>query len=1196
MSLEHIITPHSNHFFSKPEKTSVHRVPRAATNAPGSSSTSNQEGFSARYDEGQELKQKLLAYMRQETNRPSAFADTQEGMKEVIKTYGRQVQNQPLYQNKNLIESLFGSKTGCAGACYFGATAENYGIQRMKLHKVAQQTTQYIDFSQSTQVRERNVADNGFTLHGLYDVSLKDAASYARDLYTSELRKQTGEEYVDAWADALLPPELDFCGKSNDPDCQSIKYGSLEWTQLKIGIASVNSQGLDPNKYSASELGAIGKKLLEKSSVATRPGHHTNNFGNSIPLHIKAFLLMANAHGIDLKNFFKLPKAEQTKQFGAFMQSAFPQETAMLQAQADLKKGIPTRSKVAKEILQDAKFNPHQNFEVATRGWDDTTSEITHETLLDIYLESTTTGITNLIALRKVENAAQAIIDKLPNIDDTYNKAADQFANSARIITTTLFKKGLQKIISNHPGANFKLVEAEFSVKPGNTAQILYSSKVANNIAQETAQRGVGIIFVKLESPYGSQYYFLNQKKPEKGFQPLMNGDFIPESFVTAWIKRNINKVAGEPLVKKFNAVNNQYNFHELRETPSDIDNLAQAISEIFIQNYIKPLKKANYEPTSRQTVEDSIQRSLPIIGTKKLFEDGHKTAGIFSAIADATIVIPAVAEFIKAGTVTATITGELAAKGIAQAATEGVSETLIKGVAKNFAKSLPELVEHWGTAVVAGANVMNPFAGFTDLAQMIYREGRLVFEILSEFSHLSDLTEALEKTAPTLAKDLMEQSKKIGVDFKNGLWISTKNNFVIDTVIVQSEEHFFYSTPRNINGRDYIIAPFGNQADVLFKEHTNAITGESFLTLVNPHTDEAYGLKYHYMEGKVYPHPQSIEKLLDGYQVPSEFIQNHAPTTKDLDERVPDLQGEDFSTLPRRLSQDGHYVEYGNDISLTTSDLLSLRFQGAEAELAKEGYFIKINKKPYYMQTGSDGVNYIHHPTDVNKKIPVEAINMKWHISVDGVPESYQSKSGSKIEASAHHLCRTKRTPSTPSCSPHLGLTYSKLEEAQEYLGKFTRAEGMFRIPPAQQARNFATLKARISDILPKEDLSRLTWTDLERTYKTKLSDEKTYAAKVVTDFKSAQASTTAAQDQAVVAQQRAQQYPTAAAQIKLARVHLVNDPLIISPSSMQIMGTHDADYFRLKIREIKLGNIREIALGTAIIKNVAPHPRFCP
>lgn len=183
------------------------------------------------------------------------------------------------------------------------------------------------------------------------------------------------------------------------------------------------------------------------------------------------------------------------------------------------------------------------------------------------------------------------------------------------------------------------------------------------------------------------------------------------------------------------------------------------------------------------------------------------------------------------------------------------------------------------------------------------------------------------------------------------------------------------------------------------------------------------------------------------------------------------------------------------------------------------------------------------------------------------------------------------------------LGLQYSSKEEANTNLVRLKNIENLFikaEKVPAQQAQIVTNLKQALQIFFPNDNLSTLSLEQLKANYLPKIQAEKNIAFNLRKDFESQKTTAIAMANQSLIdqaAQIRAQNNPTAQQQVNLAKLHLVNDPALISEASMDIMGTHNQAHFKDKINKINdLASKAEIEAlgivpGSAQIKNQAPH-----
>lgn len=184
------------------------------------------------------------------------------------------------------------------------------------------------------------------------------------------------------------------------------------------------------------------------------------------------------------------------------------------------------------------------------------------------------------------------------------------------------------------------------------------------------------------------------------------------------------------------------------------------------------------------------------------------------------------------------------------------------------------------------------------------------------------------------------------------------------------------------------------------------------------------------------------------------------------------------------------------------------------------------------------------------------------------------------------------------------LGLQYSSKDEANAHFQKMTKIEGMFtgaeRAPAAKREPILNNLTQQLQALFPGQNLSSLTIDQLKANYLPQIQAEKQVASAMRAQFES-QVTTAAAQAQtnaaSQLAAQRALDNPTAQQQVNLAKLHLVNDPKLISDTSMDIMGTHNQINFNNKINRINDPTKRtEIAAlgivpGSAQINSITPH-----
>lgn len=704
------------------------------------------------------------------------------------------------------------------------------------------------------------------TFRGLHPFTLGRAKQEALSFLQTTLLESPGFASY-SWsqtqqlARALLmsmAPELTAVAEQ-DPGLHTVRYGSRQWGELRLGLAISQQLGLESHTQSIEALTSLGRAYTrhtvptaeEIAKALTPDNTQTLSFEETI------LLQMAHAQGfIDLTALTPQNQATMVKQYGKFIQVAFHREIRLANALAQLEKPMPLRSTIAADILRKAGYDPEQKIRrhITALGYDGRT-HITWSKLIDVYRDYHI----GVPVPSYLDPTYTDLFKRLPVLNDVFNTAFDTYQRDSVRAVADLLQVQLEPQI------------AYMSSAPVVTS--LEASMNLNGIVKH------GNTFLSIQDSTAIQYFYIQS---DWKLQRLPSTVTTVES-LKAWINDNLSAIFHEDRINTFFNLNLQQKavdaLHVDIQQTGDLAGVTTALAEQYVDHTIGQLKNEAYQMGPAEEGRELMHSTfIPFYSMVQNIRNKNYGEALFDGLMDLSGFIPAFGQAARLGTTTAKIASKVAATTITRLVTQG-------GIRN---------------AVRAGVSTVSK----TQLKQIGTQTGKLAWALLDGASpiplptlssgkvkaikpqQLNEIAKELKPVHPGLSKHI-ETVAQQHIATHNNKWVSTQASIVHARV---EHNHNFYQSTQIINGRTYTIAQLGDQTQVFFKKH-KAQDGTEYVTQVNPLSDESYGLHYYLSsKNKIYLTDKAADSLLKEYRATPAIMQRYPVLENSQGHHIVDL------------------------------------------------------------------------------------------------------------------------------------------------------------------------------------------------------------------------------------------------------------------------------------------------------------------
>ena len=862
------------------------------------------------------------------------------------------------------------------------------------------------------------------TFRGLHPLSLEKARQHALSFITATLQKNY------AWLDlskaqslaqallTIMAPELTAFNE-HDPGLHTIQYGSRQWGGLKIWLAVSQQLGLKSRTQSIEALTALGQaytrhtiptteeiaktldllhnrseRLSDGGGRSTRTGvdmiinedsehrqtsDHSRVVGyagdlltpdntRSLPFQETILLQMAHAQAfINLAALTPQNQATTIKQYEQFIQAEFHREIRLAKAMAQMEKPMPLRTTIAENILRQAGYDPEQKIQRQTiaLGYDGKT-HTNWPKLVDVYKDYHISGLPVPISIDPIY---AALLKRLPVLNDAFNQEFDTYQREMVRAITDLLELQLEQQIGRIPyDATITTLKVTLFFSP--PPYQFHSNGDTPHLTSDNT-------FLSVQSDGAIQYFYITpdfQLHPLPStvmtVQPWRVGLSQSQTSLEAWVAHHPStffKLDVHPELRTLAPEGVRANTQQTGKMPA----MTQIIATQYVENKIDKLKDTAYQTGPLEEGQDLMRTTfIPFYSMVQNIRNRNYGEALFDGLMDMLGFMPAIGHAAKFGTTAAKMTSRVAAHVVTQA-TRMTSQFNMKAMARTGASIVVNAVGAEKTAVNAFFKQGGRFAwALLDGFSPVPLPG-LGAHQLKTVTHrqLNEITKDLQLTHPGLSKHI-ETVAQQHLAVNNRKWVSAQ--LAIIHAKVQDRRTLYQST-QIINGREYVIAQLGDQPQTFFKKH-RAQDGTSYVTQVNPLTDESYGLHYYLSsKNKIYLTDRTADSLLKEYRATPAIMQRYPGQKNSRGQTIVDLT---MGAPANPTYQEGTFYIF----------------------LANEKYLMKKNER---------GMTFIIHPDKPEANILIEAADKKWRLPIDEVPSEFQEIKKGHSQSWTHPLTR---------------------------------------------------------------------------------------------------------------------------------------------------------------------------------------------